>query len=49
MECHITHNDLQDLLEQFLHQNPNGDTTDLAEFMYNKGFEAGEGGDNFRD
>lgn len=45
MNEHITNEDLQALMEQFLHENPYGDSFDLAHFMYNHGYEAGESGD----
>lgn len=52
MPSHITNSQVQDLLERFMLENPTGDTFELAEFMFNKGFEAGEQGDldktNFR-
>lgn len=41
MEEHISFDLLERLLEQFLHENPYGDTRELANYMYNKGFEAG--------
>lgn len=41
MENHITNTELQDLMEQFLHENPYGDSFDLARFMYNAGHEKG--------
>ena len=36
---HINSQRLEDLLEQFMHENPYGDTRELAEFMFNAGFE----------
>jgi len=36
---HITNERLEDLLEQFMHENPYGDSRELAEFMFNQGFE----------
>ncbi len=48
MKDHITRTDLLDLMEQFLLENPQGDSVELACYMYNAGFEAGEGGDNFQ-
>ena len=44
MHDHITNSDLQDLIEEFMRENPYGDTLDLALYMYNHGFEAGEQG-----
>ena len=32
---------LEKLLEQFMHENPYGDTRDLAEWFYNKGYKEG--------
>ena len=45
MNEHITNNDLQDLMEKFLAENPYADSFELARFMYNTGYEAGESGD----
>ena len=39
MENHITNTELEDLMEKFLHENPYGDSLDLARFMYNHGYE----------
>ena len=44
MASHITIPKLQDLLERFMKEHPYGDSLDLAEFMFNAGFEAGEQG-----
>lgn len=44
MPNHITNNQVQDLLERFMRENPTGDTFELVEYMFNKGFEAGEQG-----
>ena len=33
MPSHITNSQVQDLLERFMRENPNGDTFDLAEYM----------------
>lgn len=44
MPSHITNSQVQDLLERFMRENPTGDTFELAEYMFNKGFEAGEQG-----
>lgn len=41
MENHIDNTELQDLMEKFLHENPYGDSFDLARFMYNAGHEKG--------
>ena len=41
MTNHITNEELQTLMEQFLHENPYGDSFDLARFMYNAGHESG--------
>ncbi len=53
MPSHITIPELQDLQEQFMKENPTGDSLELAEFMFNAGYEAGEQGGlgeaNFRD
>ena len=38
---HISSERLEDLLEQFMHENPYGDTRELAEFMFNQGWESG--------
>lgn len=38
---HINSERLEALLEQFMHENPYGDSRELAEFMYNQGREAG--------
>ena len=38
---HITSERLEDLLEQFMHENPYGDSRELAEFMFNQGWESG--------
>jgi hypothetical protein len=32
---------LEKMLEQFMHENPYGDTRDLAEWFYNKGYKEG--------
>lgn len=53
MQNHITIPELQDLMERFAQEYPYGDSFDLAEFMFNAGFEAGEQGGldnvNFED
>ncbi|MBR0299466.1 MAG: hypothetical protein IJQ93_04005 [Bacteroidales bacterium] len=41
MENHIDNDSLQNLMEQFMHENPYGDSRELAQFMYNQGFKAG--------
>ena len=41
MEKHIHSSELEALIEEFMHENPMGDTRELAEYMYNKGFENG--------
>lgn len=41
MENHIESNKLDSLMEQFMHENPYGDSRELAAFMYNHGYEAG--------
>ena len=38
---HISNERLEDLLEQFMHENPYGDSRELAEFMFNQGWEPG--------
>lgn len=38
---HISSERLEDLLEQFMHENPYGDSRELAEFMFNQGWESG--------
>lgn len=38
---HISAPELESLLEQFLHEYPYGDSRELAEFMFNKGWEKG--------
>jgi len=40
---HITNERLEDLLEQFMRENPYGDTRELAEFMFNQGWETAMG------
>lgn len=40
----ISTTELQDLMERFMRENPNGDSFELAEFMYNVGFDAGKHG-----
>lgn len=35
----ISSEKLEKMLEQFMHENPYGDTRDLAEWFYNKGSE----------
>lgn len=40
MKNHIDSATLETLMEKFLHENPNGDSLELAQFMYNQGFEA---------
>lgn len=42
MPSHIDPNSLTDLMERFMHENPYGDSRQLAEYMYNHGFEAGK-------
>lgn len=41
MENHIESDQLEQLIEQFMHENPFGDTRELAKWMYNHGFETG--------
>ena len=41
MEEHITNTEVQDLLEQFVKENPFGNTFELAKWFFNKGYEAG--------
>lgn len=38
----ITNTKLQDLMEQFLSENPSGDSFELARFMYNHGWNDAE-------
>ena len=38
---HISNERLEALLEQFMHENPYGDSRELAEFMFNQGWESG--------
>ena len=38
---HISSERLENLLEQFMHENPYGDSRELAEFMFNQGWESG--------
>lgn len=38
---HISSERLEALLEQFMQENPYGDSRELAEFMYNQGWESG--------
>lgn len=38
---HIRGEQLEELLEEFMLENPYGDSRELAEFMYNHGWEAG--------
>lgn len=45
MPDHITEYDLEQAMEAFLHENPCGDSRDLARHMFNLGFEAGERGE----
>lgn len=45
MNAHITNEDLQLLMEKFISENPYADSFELAWFMYNTGYEAGESGD----
>lgn len=40
-ESHIDCVELDALIEQFMHENTFGTARQLAEFMYNKGWEAG--------
>ncbi len=37
----ITENEVRSLLEEFMKENPNGDSFELARFMYAKGLEKG--------
>lgn len=37
---HISSERLENLLEQFMHENPYGDSRELAEFMFNQGWES---------
>lgn len=37
----ISSENLEQMLEQFMHENPYGDTRDLAEWFYNKGYKEG--------
>ena len=49
---HISNGELEELLERFVKENPQGDSRELAEFMFNVGFEAGEQGgldENFKE
>ena len=41
MENHVDNDSLQNLMEEFMHENPYGDSRELAQFMYNHGFQAG--------
>ena len=41
MENHIDNDSLQNLMEEFMHENPYGDSRELAQFMYNQGFQTG--------
>lgn len=41
MENHINPIALEVLMEQFTHENPMGDSRELSNYMYNKGFEDG--------
>lgn len=41
MENHIDSTALEALIEQFMLENPMGDSRELASYMYNKGFEDG--------
>lgn len=41
MENHIDNDSIQNLMEEFMHENPYGDSRELAQFMYNQGFKAG--------
>jgi len=38
---HINSERLEELIERFMHENPYGDSRELAEFMFNQGWEAG--------
>lgn len=38
---YITSDNLEKLLYEFMHENPYGDSRELAEFMFNRGFESG--------
>lgn len=38
MEEHITNTEVQDLLEQFVKENPFGDTFELAKWFFNRGY-----------
>lgn len=37
---HINNPALQSLMEDFMREYPNGDSLELARYMYNRGFEA---------
>lgn len=41
MENHVSSERLEELLEQFMHEYPYGDSRELAQFMFNHGWEAG--------
>jgi hypothetical protein len=41
MPTNISCEALEALLERFMDENPNGDSFELAAFMYDNGFEAG--------
>lgn len=44
MQEHITNTQLESLMNRFNREYPNGDSFELAGFMFNTGFEAGEQG-----
>lgn len=41
MQNHTNHENIEGLLSAFFGENPYGDTFELAEWMYNHGFEDG--------
>jgi len=41
---HITDQDLEKTMSRFFKENPNATTIELAEYMFNLGYEAGEQG-----
>lgn len=38
---HITNSELSNLMERFLSECPDGDSNDLARYMYNEGYNQG--------
>jgi len=44
MKEHITDDDLSAVMERFNQENPNADSFELARYMFNLGYEAGERG-----